>query len=266
MPDKDKSQKGSTKVTQFAEIPLDIILPPKKAIRENITPESVSSLVRSIKAIGIIQPLILKRVGKKYEVVAGHRRVMAADLAGLATAPSIIKSHDKTTTEAIKLHENLYRKDISPIQEAKHLMYLKKHHDLTTAKIASMLGKSATYVKERLSMLTWQKDIREALAAGYINYSVARELTKITDDETRTSYLSYGIANGVTPSVARQWRKQWHDTENLPQDPAQVEPAPVTANRSAGYQVNCVLCSETVPLTEAQTIYAHQKCLEKIEQ
>ena len=144
-------------------------------------------------------------------------------------------------------------------------MYLKKHHQLTIAKIAEMIGKSQTYVKERLSILTWQKDIRSALAKKYINYSVARELTKITDGETRKSYISYAIANGVTPGVARQWRNQWQSQEELPKDPAEVTQEPTTPGRSAGYQVECVICKETVPLIEAQTVYTHENCLKKIE-
>ncbi len=266
MSNNKSTQKGSSGGPKLAEIPIDIINPPKKAVRDNITPESLSSLVRSIKAIGVIQPLILKKVGDKYEVVAGHRRAMAADLAGLATVPAIVKPHSKTTTETIKLHENLYREDISPLQEAKHLMYLKKHHQLKIAKIAEMISRSQTYVKERLSMLAWQKDIKQALADGYIKYSVARELTKITDKETRVDYLSYAIANGATPQVARQWRNQWQSEKKLPEDPAKVEPEPAVAGRSAGYKVECVICKEAVPLTEAQTVYTHENCLQKIEE
>ena len=101
--------------SKFELIPLDRIKDPERPMRADLTPESVDELVFSIRDVGIIQPLVVSASGDNYEVIAGHRRLLAASVAGLTEAPCIIVDTKGLDREVMKMHENIAREDINPI-------------------------------------------------------------------------------------------------------------------------------------------------------
>ena len=111
-------------------IPLDRIFDPEKPLRSDLSPESVADLVESIKKVGIIEPLIVATKDDGFEIIAGHRRLVAAEIAGLVEAPCLIVEAQGMDKEILKLHENLARAEINPIDWAIHLDYLKKQSNL----------------------------------------------------------------------------------------------------------------------------------------
>ena len=113
---------------EFKLISTDLIDDPEQPMRSELTPASVEDLVMSIKQVGLIEPLIVKLVNDRYEVIAGHRRLYACKLGRIPEVPCHIRHANDEQKEMLKIHENLYREAIKPADEAKHFDYLIQKH------------------------------------------------------------------------------------------------------------------------------------------
>lgn len=244
----------------YTKISLDRILDPENPLREDLSQESVKSLTTSIKELGIINPLIVKESGDNYELIAGHRRLVAAGIAGLTEAPCIVVKAKGMSSEVIKLQENLIRENINPIDWANHLDHLKKQYNLENAKIAEMLGMSESWVSQHLQIKEYPDVLLEALKADRLSFSSARELAQIRDPNKRDSYIKYAIKGGLTPALATRWRKEANrepidqtsphpSLEETP--PPSSEPTPIPI---------CTVCREAIKPGESITLTIHERC------
>jgi ParB family chromosome partitioning protein len=246
-------------------IPLSKIQPPKLTVRREISPESVEDLVESIKKHGIIEPLIVKQVGEDYEIIAGHRRAFAAELAGLKEVPCIIRVGTDITNEMVKLEENLRRKDVNPIEEAHFINQLIETYKLPIEEIAKASGRSQAYIYERLSILKWPQEIIEALEKNLITYSVARELRKIDNETVRKNYLGYAIDGGCSPAMAAAWVRDYEKQKDYYNQQATSNPTEPIAPPEIRIVRTCPICKEEIEARDAQIVYCHPDCLKKIE-
>ena len=153
--------------TEFKVLSLDLIDDPMRPIRSDLSPESVADLVISIRQVGIIEPLVVKPVNGRFEVIAGHRRLVAATICEIGLVPCYIVDADPQVAELLKIHENLFRQEISPADEAKFYDFLIQHHKLTPAKVAGMISKSQSYVFARLQILEYPEELPNALTANF---------------------------------------------------------------------------------------------------
>lgn len=246
--------------SEFKVLSLDLLDDPAKPMRTDLSPESVEDLVISIRQVGIIEPLVVKPVGKRFEIIAGHRRLVAATIAQLAEVPCYVVKADNQMTEMLKVHENIFRSEVSPIDESKFYDWLAQHYKLTPSKIAGMISKSQGYVMDRLEILEYHAEIRQALQDKKIRFSVARELHRVTDVNVMRRYLYYAIRSGLTPGLAKQWVDDWKRTlapageqnNNVNQNPVIMEEY-VTL-------VNCIYCKGQAKLFDALAVYIHPKC------
>lgn len=245
---------------KYTTISLDRILDPEKPIRENLSQETVKDLTTSIKQIGIINPLIVKEEDDNYRLIAGHRRLVAAGIAGLTEAPCIVVKVKGVTSEIIKLQENLIRDSISPIDWANHLAHLKEQHKLDNAKIAKMLGMSESWVSQHLQILEYPTLLLEALKTNRLAFSSARELAQIRDPQKRDAYTNHAIRGGITPALATRWRKEANrePIDQTPQHPRPEgtpppEPAPTPPPA-------CVVCGEAIKPEQSMTLTIHKNC------
>jgi len=195
-------------ISKLQYISLDRIKDPERPMRTDLTPESVDELVFSIKEVGIIQPLVVCASGDNYEVIAGHRRLLAASIAGLTEAPCIIKSEKGLDREVLKMHENIAREDINPIDWAIHLNFLKDKYKLTNAKLAELTHFSEAWISQHLEIGSYPAEVLDAIKSGSLAFSSARELAQIKDPKTRKIYVDSAITNGVTPATAANWRRE----------------------------------------------------------
>lgn len=249
--------------TEFATISLDIIDDPARPMRHDLSPESVEDLVISIRQVGIIEPLVVKPVGKRYEVIAGHRRLVASSIAGLAQVPCYIVDATKEQTELLKIHENLYRADIRPSDEADHFKYLIQNHKLSPVKLAKLIGKSEGYVHDRLAIFNYPPELRHALDNGQIKFSVAREFARMEDLSKMREYLHYAVRSGITPALARQWVLDWR--RSITEPPIQTRETIVEGGEVPKIEhfSTCVYCNQSIKLSEANVVYMHDKCLKE---
>lgn len=151
--------------------------------RSDFGHESLEELTNSIKEHGILQPLILTSINDGYQVIAGERRLRAAQLLELKTVPSIIRDVKEQQKLELALVENIQRKDLNPIEEAVAYQRLIDEFNLTQEAVAKRVGKSRSVITNTLRLLTLPTEIQKALISGKVNYSTARVIVGLPPQE-----------------------------------------------------------------------------------
>ena len=193
-------------MSKFRILPTAAIAEPEHPARTTMDDDRMNSLVVSIRALGVLEPLhVLPVAGDLFEVVAGHRRLKAARIAGVSKLPCIVLESD-ALAEAVKIHENLEREDLSPADEAIFYAELFETHGEDTDAVAELVKRSRDHVENRLNLLRGDKRVFAALAEGKIPIGVAFELNRIDREDDRLFHLDYAKQHGVTVAGARQWR------------------------------------------------------------
>ncbi|MCK4252208.1 ParB/RepB/Spo0J family partition protein [candidate division WOR-3 bacterium] len=166
----------------YRMIPIKDINPNPYQPRAKIEESNIKDLILSIKKKGVIEPLIVKRVDKKFVLAAGERRLRAAQFAGLKEVPVVIRDLTNQELLEIGLIENLHRKDLNPIEEANAYDELNKKFGLTHDQIASLVGKDRSTITNTLRLLTLPKKLAGYLRSGKLNQGHARALLSIGDE------------------------------------------------------------------------------------
>lgn len=170
-------------VSRETLIPIHYIEPNKSQPRKKFDEESLQELAESIKQYGVIQPLIVQKKDKYYEIIAGERRWRAARLAGLKEVPVIIKDFSPQETVEIALIENIQREDLNPIEEAQAYDRLIKEFNLKQEELANRVSKSRTAITNSLRLLKLDKRIQQMLMDETLTSGHARALLSIEDTE-----------------------------------------------------------------------------------
>ncbi len=167
-------------------IPIDAIIPNSKQPRLFFDNSGIEELTTSIKEHGILQPLIVIDLGEgQYELIAGERRLRAAKIAGLATVPALVRKAGEQEKLELAIIENVQRRDLNPIEEARAYAQLKDEFGLTQEQISIRVGKSRPQVANIIRLLDLEPEIQQAVAEGLISQSHARTLLGIPDMDER---------------------------------------------------------------------------------
>ena len=150
--------------------------------RKTFNQESLNELAKSIKEYGVVQPVIVKKSIKGYELVAGERRSKAARIAGLSEIPAIIKDFNDQEMMEIALVENIQRENLNPIEEAKSTLNIIKLRNFTQEEFAEKFGKSRTYVTNLLGLLNLPEEVQKMLINKELSTSHARVLSKLNNE------------------------------------------------------------------------------------
>ena len=153
--------------------------------RRKFDEEALNSLAESIKEHGIVQPIIVRRDGEGYQIVAGERRWRAARIAGLKAVPVVVKDYSETQILEIALIENLQREDLNPIEEAIAYKGLMEKYNFTQENISKVVGKSRPYVANSIRLLNLDEAIIKQIAEGKISSGHGRALLSIDDKKTQ---------------------------------------------------------------------------------
>jgi ParB family chromosome partitioning protein len=165
--------------TGVVELRLNEIEPSMDQPRKSFDDEKLSRLAESIKEHGVVQPIIVRKVGTSYRIVAGERRWRAAKIAKISTIPAIIKDLTEKEFLEVALIENLQREDLNPIEEAEAYENLIKEHDMTQEEISKIAGKSRSAIANSLRLLNLSDAIKNILINGDITEGHARALLSI---------------------------------------------------------------------------------------
>ena len=184
--DFDNFEKGlveEAKPNEIVEIKISEIRSNPYQPRKIFDEEALNELASSIKEHGIVQPIIVKKSRKGYELVAGERRTKAAKIAGLETVPAIVKDFDDEQMMEIALIENIQRENLNPIEEAMAYDSILRSSNITQDELAKKFGKSRSYITNSLGLLRLPDDTKKYVEDNKLSMSHARALSKLDDNE-----------------------------------------------------------------------------------
>ena len=173
----------STPEKDVMQVNLDEIRSNPYQPRKTFNEDSLNELADSIKEYGIVQPVILKKSIKGYELIAGERRCKAAKIAGLKQVPAIIKDFTDEEMMQIALLENIQREDLSAIEEAEAYANLIKALNITQEQLANKIGKSRSYITNMLGLLNLPESVKNDILHGLISMGHAKVLSKLENEE-----------------------------------------------------------------------------------
>nr|WP_310603637.1 ParB/RepB/Spo0J family partition protein [Anaerosporobacter sp.] len=187
-----KSKKETGDVSRETLININQIEPNKSQPRRNFNEDTLHELAESIKLYGIIQPLILQKRDKYYEIIAGERRWRAAKVAGLKEVPAIVKEYSSQEIVEIALIENIQREDLNPIEEALAFQKLINEYKLKQDEVAERVSKSRTAIANSMRLLKLDERVQQMLIDDMISSGHARALISLEDGE-----LQYQVATKI---------------------------------------------------------------------
>jgi len=181
----------ATKGSPFVEIPVEAVVPNPHQPRQTFNDASIAELAASIRASGLIQPIIVRQVGKEYQLIAGERRLRAARHAGLARIPALIRDVDAVTQAQMALIENIQREDLNPIDRAQGYRTLIDQLGLTQAELAGRLGEDRSSIANFLRLLDLAEPVKTMVRDGRISVGHAKLIAGVNDvlEQERLSNL-----------------------------------------------------------------------------
>lgn len=206
---------NSNEKNEVVYLYLDDIIPNRFQPRERFDEGALRELAASIKEHGVIQPIIVRKIGDKYEIIAGERRYKASALAGLTKIPAIIRNLDDKESSKVALLENLQRKNLSPIEEARTYQKILDLDQMTQFELAKTMGKSQPVVANKLRLLTLPDEVQEALLKEQISERHARSLLALNNAEDQIEMLHKIINNRMTVRETDEEIRKMTSTENF---------------------------------------------------
>ncbi|HEK9100838.1 ParB/RepB/Spo0J family partition protein [Bacillus pfraonensis] len=195
---------------KIQEIALTELRPNPYQPRKSFQKEAIQELAASIKEHGILQPLIVRKSIKGYEIVAGERRYRAAKEAHLETVPTVVRELNEQQMMEFALLENLQREDLNPMEEALAYQMLMDELNVTQEQLAKRLGKSRPYIANYVRLLTLPSFVQEMIADGNLSMAHGRTLLTIKDEEQLKSLLKRIEKEGLNVRQLEQIVQQIH--------------------------------------------------------
>ena len=195
-----KASKPQKKKTEEAvlELELDMIEPNRKQPRKYFDETALEELAVSLKTYGMIQPIVVKKSGDYYEIIAGERRWRAAKIAGLKKVPVVIKKWEEGEAFEAALVENLQREDLNPMEEAESYQRLQEEFGLSQEKIAEKVGKSRSAVTNSLRLLQLDPRVRNFVVENKLTGGHARTLLSVTNGDEQFELAEMVIEEGLS--------------------------------------------------------------------
>lgn len=202
------SESSDSKDGQLKHVPVEFIQRGKYQPRRDMNQEALEELANSIRAQGVMQPIVVRPVGPdKYEIIAGERRWRASQLAGLDTVPVVIRDVPDEAAIAMALIENIQREDLNPMEEAIALSRLQQEFELTHQQIADAVGKSRATVTNLLRLMSLRDDVQRLLEHGDLEMGHARAMLSLAPElqaSTAQTVVSKGLSVRQTESLVRK--------------------------------------------------------------
>jgi len=180
------------------EVPVNAVSPNPKQPRTHFDDEAIASLAVSIREVGILQPIVVRKAGAGYELIAGERRLRAAKLAGLATIPVVVRDTDDADTLREALIENIHREDLGPIELAEAFRQLLEELGLKQEELADRVGVSRSHIANTIRLLQLPLDVQQLLTDGKLQAGHARALLALGDAEAQNTLALRTVAEDLT--------------------------------------------------------------------
>ena len=194
---------------KIQEIFTDEIDDPVNAMRGEIDRDSLFDLSANIKQNGLINPITVRPIGKRFEVVAGHRRLSACKIAGLIKIQCVVRELDDDKTFEVMAAENLERADVDPVDEAVFLTKYIEKTGKTIQEVAKSIRRSVSYIESRLAIGQMPDYMQNYLKNGSLKLGVALAIIQITDENMRRVWCEMAVRDGVSVAQAEYWVYGW---------------------------------------------------------
>ncbi len=254
-------------MSELANLALETIDPPLRAIRVHIPDDLTDELAESIRALGLLEPLIVEPVGERYRVIAGHRRYLACRRAPLPIVPCVILRDAGEIVQAAQVHENIMRLDMTPAEEARLFRQLYDELEQDIERVAARVRLGAGYVDDRIALTFGDPLVLDALDRGEISIGVAEALNSIKTEAWRRERLDVAVRGGCTVSLARRWAAELRGLESIqkppgeqkPETPAEAAYIPLTQTLA------CWFCEGNHDLHTLRVVQLHDTCLKALD-
>lgn len=235
---------------KVVELDVNDVLPNRFQPRIKFNEDSINELCESIKEHGVIQPIVVRSMGDKYEIIAGERRYKASLLAGKRTIPAVITNLNDKDSAEVALIENVQRKDLTPIEEAISYKKILDMGYLTQEELAVKLGKTQSTVANKLRLLNLDEEVQEAVLEEKISERHARSLLKLSDVNQQRKMLSKIIENRLTvrrtdEEIAKVLNGEADDEEQNEKEMVKAIPNPFVVEK---------IPAEKLPVIEPENI------------
>jgi ParB family chromosome partitioning protein len=236
---------GGAEDAGLAQLPVELIHPNPRQPRKRFDSQSTSGLADSIRAQGVLQPVVVRsRAEGGYELIAGERRWRAAREAGLATVPALVREVDNRDTLLLSLVENVAREQLSPPEEARAYAVLLDEFGLSLGEVSERVGRSKPSVSNRLRLLELPEDVLAMLERNELSEGHARAVLMVPDHEERRRLARQIVRQGLSVRAAER-AARWAGAKTRKRaaarvDPALAERAAAAAERVTGLRARVV--------------------------
>jgi len=250
---------------RITEVLMILIDPPPDIDRMEIDPEKITELAASISEIGLLQPVLLRPVGDRFEVIAGHRRFLACQRLGVPKIDAVVKEMDDQEAAVVRATENLARESLTPLEEAVVFGNLIGRYGMKLDQVAQKFGYKPGTIKRRMEINKYPPQLQQAVHKKQISVSVAEMLWPIADLASLDYYLMFAIENGCTKEVARMWCKEWKDAERHKSAPGGQGGGALAVNEPRPVYVACDLCSGAMEIGKETVMRVCPECFATIK-
>lgn len=217
---------GASDEGGLIEVPVQAVAPNPRQPREGFEEVALEALARSIQEVGVLQPIVVRRLNGGYELVAGERRLRAAKLAGLATIPAVIRTTDEAESLREALIENIHRQDLAPLEQAAAFQELQEDLGVSQEELAKRLGHSRPYIANTIRLLQLPGEVQRLLADGGIAAGHARALLGLDDQEAQRTLAVRVAAEGLSVRQTEELVRRYAEpSDSRPGRPARARDA-----------------------------------------
>jgi ParB family chromosome partitioning protein len=198
-------------ISGLLEVPVNAVAPNPKQPRTHFDDETIGALAASIREVGILQPIVVRKAGAGYELIAGERRLRAARVAGLATVPVVVRDTDDADTLREALIENIHREDLGPIELAEAFRQLLEELGLKQEELADRVGVSRSHIANTIRLLQLPLDVQQLLTDGKLQAGHARSLLSLGDGEAQTALALRTVAEDLSVREVEELVRRYID-------------------------------------------------------
>jgi len=205
--------------------------------------EEIQEIAASIKRVGVVEPIIVARKGDTFSLVAGHRRIAAAAVAGIAEIPAIIREGTEAENAEVRFAENFFRRDLSPVEQAAAIRECLDNGIMNIAELAKGFHRTEQWITAQANLTTWAPEVLHAIHTKRISVSAGRNLALIDDPQYRAFLLNNAVENGASARVTAAWL-QAYQLSRPPE--AALNTMPVDGPQPAAIiipQAPCLFCA-----------------------